>query len=95
MNFLFVVELIQKTISEEQQETKNTEFLPLVNESKKRSLTIMENIALPTAGLVVVRENKLLLVYSKNKKVWYLPSGKIDDGKNSLEAAQREILEII
>ena len=53
----------------------------------------MENIALLTAGLVVVRENKLLLAYSKNKKAWYLPGGKIDDGENSLEAVQREILE--
>lgn len=53
----------------------------------------MENIALPTAGLVVVKENKLLLAYSKNKKAWYLPGGKIDNGENSLEAVQREILE--
>lgn len=53
----------------------------------------MENIVLPTAGLVVVRGNKLLLAYSKNKKAWYLPGGKIDDGENSLETVQREIWE--
>ena len=53
----------------------------------------MENIALPTAGLIVVRGNKLLLAYSKNKKAWYLPGGKIDDGESSLDTLQREIFE--
>nr|WP_321522750.1 NUDIX domain-containing protein [uncultured Macellibacteroides sp.] len=53
----------------------------------------MENIALPTAGLVVVRGNKLLLAYSKNKKAWYLPGGKIEDGESSLDTLQREIFE--
>lgn len=53
----------------------------------------MENIALPTAGLIVVRGNKLLLAYSKNKKAWYLPGGKIEDGESSLDTLQREIFE--
>lgn len=53
----------------------------------------MENIALPTAGLIVVREDKLLLAYSKNKKAWYLPGGKIDEGESALETIQREVLE--
>jgi len=53
----------------------------------------MENIVLPTAGLVVVRGNKLLLAYSKNKKAWYLPGGKIEDGESSLDTLQREIFE--
>ena len=53
----------------------------------------MGNKALPTAGLVVVRGDKLLLAYSKNKKAWYLPGGKIDDGESSLETLQREIFE--
>lgn len=53
----------------------------------------MEQIALPTAGLVVVKDNKLLLAYSKNKNAWYLPGGKIDNGESSLEALKREILE--
>ncbi|WP_317171266.1 NUDIX domain-containing protein [Macellibacteroides fermentans] len=29
----------------------------------------------------------------KNKKAWYLPGGKIDDGESSLETLQREIFE--
>lgn len=53
----------------------------------------MNYIALPTAGLVVVKDNKLLLAYSLNKKAWYLPGGKIDDGENSREALQREVQE--
>ena len=53
----------------------------------------MEQIALPTAGLVVVKDNKLLLAFSKNKNAWYLPGGKIDKGESSLEALRREILE--
>ena len=53
----------------------------------------MGNKALPTAGLVVVKGDKLLLAYSKNKKAWYLPGGKIDDGESSLETLQREIFE--
>lgn len=53
----------------------------------------MEKIVLPTAGLVVVQDNKLLLAYSKNKKAWYLPGGKIDAGEDSVTSLQREIVE--
>lgn len=53
----------------------------------------MKNIALPTAGLIVVNDNKLLLAYSKNKNAWYLPGGKVDVGESSLQALQREIQE--
>lgn len=46
-----------------------------------------------TAGLIIVKENKLLLAYSKNKKAWYLPGGKLDKGETSLQAIKREISE--
>jgi len=49
--------------------------------------------ALYTAGLLVIQENKLLLAFSKNKKAWYLPGGKVDQGETTMEAIQREILE--
>lgn len=49
--------------------------------------------SLPTAGLIVIRNNKLLLAYSKNKQAWYLPGGKVDKGENPLTALQREIKE--
>lgn len=48
---------------------------------------------LPTAGLLVVKNNKLLLTYSKNKKAWYLPGGKLDENETSKIALIREIKE--
>jgi 8-oxo-dGTP pyrophosphatase MutT (NUDIX family) len=46
-----------------------------------------------TSGLLVIRDNKLLLAYSNNKKAWYLPGGKVDAGETSIQALQREVLE--
>ena len=48
---------------------------------------------LPTAGLLIVRERKLLLAYSTNKKCFYLPGGKIDKDETAVEALRREIAE--
>lgn len=48
---------------------------------------------LQTAGLVVIKEGKILLAFSGNKKAWYLPGGKIDGGETSHQAIQREIYE--
>lgn len=48
---------------------------------------------LPTAGLVVVENNKLLLAYSNNKQAWYLPGGKVDNGEETKTALIREIEE--
>jgi len=53
----------------------------------------MEDKKLPTAGLLVIKDNKLLLAYSMNKKAWYLPGGKIDRDETSKEALKREIKE--
>ena len=47
-------------------------------------------IQLPTAGLLVIKNNKLLLTFSGNKKAWYLPGGKIDQDENSKFALIRE-----
>ena len=46
-----------------------------------------------TAGLVVVKDRKLLLAFSKNKKAFYLPGGKTDDGETTTQALIREIRE--
>lgn len=46
-----------------------------------------------TAGLVVTKNNQLLLAYSKNKNAWYLPGGKVDKGETPKEALIREIRE--
>jgi 8-oxo-dGTP pyrophosphatase MutT (NUDIX family) len=50
-------------------------------------------IALPTAGLLLISERKLLLAYSKNKQCFYLPGGKIDEGESPAEALCREAAE--
>lgn len=46
---------------------------------------------LKTAGLVYLQDNKLLLAFSKNKKAWYLPGGKVDANESSLDGLIREI----
>ena len=48
---------------------------------------------LPTAGLLVIQNRKLLLAYSRNKKCFYLPGGKIDEGETAAMALCREIAE--
>ena len=48
---------------------------------------------LPTAGLLVLQNKKLLLAFSKNKKAWYLPGGKTAADETSEQALIREIKE--
>ena len=45
---------------------------------------------LATAGLIVLKGNKLLLAFSKNKKAWYLPGGKLDDKETPVQSLIRE-----
>lgn len=52
-----------------------------------------DTIKLHTAGLVVVKNNTLLLAYSINKQAWYLPGGKVDPGETALQSICREIQE--
>ncbi len=51
------------------------------------------NKVIHCAGLIVVQDRKLLLAFSNNKKAWYLPGGKIDEGETALAGLQREIQE--
>lgn len=48
---------------------------------------------LPTVGLLIIHNRKLLLAYSKNKQCFYVPGGKIDDDETNLKALCREIFE--
>lgn len=48
---------------------------------------------LPTAGLLIIQNRKLLLAFSKNKQCFYLPGGKIDKGETATSALCREIAE--
>ena len=48
---------------------------------------------LPTAGLLIIDNRKLLLAYSRNKQCFYLPGGKIDMGETATKALCREIAE--
>jgi ADP-ribose pyrophosphatase YjhB (NUDIX family) len=48
---------------------------------------------LPTAGLLVIENRKLLLAFSTNKQCFYLPGGKIGEGETATAALCREIAE--
>ena len=48
---------------------------------------------LPTAGVLIIENRKLLLAYSRNKQCFYLPGGKIDRGETAAKALCREIAE--
>jgi 8-oxo-dGTP pyrophosphatase MutT (NUDIX family) len=50
-------------------------------------------ISLPCAGLLHIRDRKLLLAFSRNKQCFYLPGGKIDAGETPAQALCREIRE--
>ena len=48
---------------------------------------------IPCAALLTIKDRKLLLAYSKNKKCFYLPGGKIDEKETAIHALCREIEE--
>jgi 8-oxo-dGTP pyrophosphatase MutT (NUDIX family) len=50
-------------------------------------------ISLPCAGLLLIRDRRLLLAFSRNKQCFYLPGGKIHVGETAAQALCREIRE--
>ena len=48
---------------------------------------------LHTAGLLVIKNKKILLAFSKNKQCFYLPGGKVDNNETAKQAICREIAE--
>ncbi|MEO5564335.1 MAG: NUDIX domain-containing protein [Chitinophagaceae bacterium] len=50
-------------------------------------------LSLPTVGLLVIKDRRLLLAFSKNKQCFYLPGGKIDNNESPVAALCREVAE--
>ena len=48
---------------------------------------------IPCTALLTLKDRKLLLAFSKNKKCFYLPGGKIDVNETPAQALCREIQE--
>ena len=46
-----------------------------------------------TAGLLVIKDKKLLFAFSNNKQCFYLPGGKIEPAETAQQALCREIAE--
>ena len=53
----------------------------------------MSTLSLPTAGALIIKDRKLLMTFSRNKKCYYLPGGKLDAEENSVAALLRELQE--
>jgi 8-oxo-dGTP pyrophosphatase MutT (NUDIX family) len=48
---------------------------------------------LTTAGLIAIKDRKLLLAFSNNKQAFYLPGGKADPEESTETALRREVSE--
>ncbi|WP_353431809.1 NUDIX domain-containing protein [Polynucleobacter sp. MWH-UH23A] len=46
-----------------------------------------------TASGLVIRDNKVLLIFHPHIKKWFQPGGHIDEGESPIEAAVREVYE--
>jgi ADP-ribose pyrophosphatase YjhB (NUDIX family) len=46
-----------------------------------------------TVGLIIIKNKRILLAYSNNKKCFYLPGGKVEGQENNFQALFREIRE--
>lgn len=46
-----------------------------------------------TASGLVIKDNKVLLIFHPYIKTWFQPGGHIDDGESPIEAAIREVYE--
>jgi len=65
--------------------------LKVINCNLRPELNNMKTLI--TAGLVALKDRKLLLAFSNNKQAFYLPGGKADEGETTLSALVREIRE--
>ena len=46
-----------------------------------------------SCGCIIINDNKVLLVYEKNRNFWGFPKGHIEENENEKETALREVKE--
>ena len=46
-----------------------------------------------SCGCIIIKNNKVLLVYEKGRDFWGFPKGHVEDGENEIETALREVKE--
>lgn len=46
-----------------------------------------------SCGCVIIKNNKVLLVFQKNNQFWGFPKGHVEVGENEIETALREVKE--
>lgn len=46
-----------------------------------------------SCGCIIIKDNKVLLVYEKNSKFWGFPKGHIENDETEIETARRECKE--
>lgn len=46
-----------------------------------------------SCGCIIIKDNKVLLVYEKNRNFWGFPKGHVEAGENEIETALREVKE--
>ena len=46
-----------------------------------------------SCGCIIIKNNKVLLVYEKNRNFWGFPKGHMEDGESEIQTALREVKE--
>ena len=46
-----------------------------------------------SCGCIIIKDNKILLVYEKRRNFWGLPKGHVEEGESEIETAKREVKE--
>lgn len=46
-----------------------------------------------SCGCIIIKDNRVLLVYEKNAQYWGFPKGHMEGNENELETAKREVKE--
>ena len=53
----------------------------------------MELIKEKSCGCIIIKQNKVLLVYEKGRNFWGFPKGHVEEGENEIQTALREVKE--